>query len=317
MAFILRARGGDEMDDAMMQNPPAVDTQLDVIVRLHDVTRMVELKRAIFSLVCQDYRPLTINLVTQRFSDDEIKDVLACLKPLTKLDPSVELRVWNYLQDFPADARSALLNLGIAQSHGRYLAILDYDDVIYSDGYTNLVRELQESGSAIAFGKVIMKFIDVFEDAVICERVQHRFEGTGLLDLFIDNFCPIHSFVIDRKRIEKNDLRFDETLDKLEDYNFLIRTCARYPSSFKLRDTVVGEYYAKNDGSNTIMLSEAAKAAHLEAWTQARQSIEELRQTCIVSKDVQASLGLDKIEPRLTVRQLINVVKEESKNFAA
>jgi hypothetical protein len=282
--------------------------RLDVIVRLHDSSRLAELKRAMFSLICQDYRPLTINLVTQRFGDGETEQVLSELDALLKLDPSVELRVWNYSQTEPKDARSALLNLGIRNSSGRYFAILDYDDVIYSDGYSKLIRELHNSGCAIAFGKVVMKFIDVFEDAIICERVQHRFSGNDVLDLFRDNFCPIHSFVIDREKVDSNALSFDEQLDKLEDYNFLIRICARYLSSFKLKDSVVGEYYAKNDGSNTIMLTSAAKAKHIVAWTHARDGIERLRKTCIVSEEVQAAVGSPVINPSLTVRQTIDLL---------
>lgn len=280
--------------------------RLDVIVRLHDPERLAELKRAIFSLVAQDFRPLTINLVTQRFSRGETEAIVAGLQPLLNLDPNVKLDVWNFVSEEPKDARSALLNFGIENSKGRYVAILDYDDVMYHDGYTKLIRELQESGCAIAFGKVVMKFVDVFQDAIICQRQQNRFKGDGLVDLFTDNFCPIHSFVIDRDRVASEVLSFDEKLDKLEDYDFLIRICATHLSSFKLKDTVVGEYYAKNDGSNTIMLSSAAKVTHLAAWTRAREAIERRRRSTLVSRQVQAALGLQTFDPRMSVRNLID-----------
>lgn len=291
--------------------------RLDVIVRLHDSSRLAELKRAIFSLICQDYRPLTINLVTQRFSNDETDRVLAHLESILKLDPDVTLRAWNYTASEPKDARSALLNLGIERASGRFLAILDYDDVIYSDSYTKLVNELQDSGSAIAFGKVIMKHIDLFEDALICERQQHRFKGNGVVDLFAENFCPIHSFVIDKNSISDTKLWFDEGFDKLEDYDFLIRLCAEHVSSFNLKDVIVGEYYAKNDGSNTIMLAAATQESHLLAWTRAREAIEERRQTCIVSREVQTALNLPSHDPAMTVRNLIDQSNGARTKFSA
>jgi hypothetical protein len=301
------------IDNSVRENLPGSD-RLDIIVRLHDSSRMAELKRAIFSLICQDYRPLTINLITQRFSDGEREQVLSELTTLLKLDPSVEFKVWNYPSSQPRDARSALLNLGIKHSSGRYLAILDYDDVIYNDGYAKLIKELLDSDCAIAFGKVVMKFIDVFEDTIICERVQDRFKGNNALDLFRDNFCPIHSFVIDRRKVDDHMLLFDENIDKLEDYNFLIKFCARYLSSFSLSNSVIGEYYAKNDGSNTIMLTSTAKAKAKDvvAWTHARDGIERLRRTCVVSEDVQAALGSPVRNPRLTVRQIMDLMRDAS-----
>jgi hypothetical protein len=280
--------------------------RLDVIVRLHDPKRLAELKRAIFSLMCQDYRPLTINLVTQRFRNGETEAVVSGLQPLLDLDSTVKLNVWNFTAEEPKDARSALLNFGIERSRGRYIAILDYDDVMYHDGYTKLIHELQQSGCSIAFGKVVMKFVDVFQDAIICQRQQNRFKGDGLVDLFIDNFCPIHSFVIDRERVDHETLSFDEKLDKLEDYDFLIRVCAAHLSSFKLRDTIVGEYYAKSDGSNTIMLSSAVRVTQLAAWTRAREAVERRRRSTLVSQEVQAALGLQTFDPRMSVRNLID-----------
>jgi hypothetical protein len=239
------------------------------------------------------------------------------LNSLLKLDSEVYLQIWNYSASEPKDARSALLNLGIKNASGRYMTILDFDDVIYNDGYAKLIRELQDSGCAIAFGKVIMKFIDVFEDCVLCERIQDRFSGDNVIDLFEDNFCPIHSFVIDRAAVNSDDLYFDEELDKLEDYNFLIRCCAKYLSSFRLKDSVVGEYYAKNDGSNTIMLTSAAKARHMVAWTRAREGIERLRQTCVVAEQVQIAAGSPFTNPHLTVRELIDIMRDERRKISA
>lgn len=224
---------------------------LDVVVRFHNLARLFELRRAIFSLVCQNYSPTTIFLVTQRFSVEQIEEVARALAPTLSIDGRIGFCVENYHLPTPVDARSALLNLGISKSNGRYLAFLDHDDTILPNGYCDLAGELEASGCAIAFGSVAMKDVDVFADALLVEHRRATFQGKNLVDLVTRNFCPIHSFVIDRERVEPGDLWFDEGLSRCEDYDFLLRICAKYPSSFRRIGQFVGDYYIKNDGTNT------------------------------------------------------------------
>src|SRR3954469_11876128 len=106
---------------------------INTVVRFHDVRRLPELTRCIFSLVGQTYRPLRILLLTQRFSEGEIAETQAALAPFLEGETDVELVVKNWAHAEPADARSALLNLGVQEAAGRYLAYLDYDDALYPD----------------------------------------------------------------------------------------------------------------------------------------------------------------------------------------
>src|ERR1700760_1356526 len=108
---------------------------LDVIVRMHDPARGFELRRAIFALVCQTYRPLSIHLVTQRFPESELTAIRQVLDKILAIDPSVCFDVYNYTSAEPEDARAAILNAGIGRATGRYVAFLDYDDAIYPSAY--------------------------------------------------------------------------------------------------------------------------------------------------------------------------------------
>ena len=87
--------------------------QIDTIVRFHDATRIAELSRCIFSLVGQSHRPLRIILTVQRFSEIELRETEAALKPLLHGEEDVSLLIVNWEHAEPADARSALLDLGI------------------------------------------------------------------------------------------------------------------------------------------------------------------------------------------------------------
>jgi len=282
---------------------------LDVIVRFHEMSRMVELDRCIFSLVNQVYRPLTIYVVTQRFDANATARVKGALAPMLRLDETVELEIVNYDVSDPPDARAALLNAGVARSRGRYLAFLDYDDVIYAEGYRKLVAELDRSGSAIAFGGVVGKHVSVHGDIIITSKKSYEFRGNGLLHLFFDNFCPIHSYVIDKSIVDRADLVFDTSLAKLEDYDFLIRFCAKYRSSFHLKDTIIGDYYLKDDGSNTVLVPSTRGKQRVTEWRVALEEIAERKRNTLVSSSVQRDIGRASIDPTLSVERLLEMME--------
>ena len=271
---------------------------LDVIVRIHDARRLDELGRAVFSLAMQDHRPLAIQLMCQRFDAAALAAVSAAISPILLIVPEVSITIGNYASEEPPDARSALLNQGLAAGQGRYVAFLDYDDVIYPEGHRLLIEELDASGTAIAFGGVLNT--DVSRDGIVPMTIGKRrvFQGDGLAQLLHDNFCPLNSFVVDRHAIDVQDCFFDETLSALEDYDFLLRVCTRYLASFRLKDVIIGEYLFKSDGSNTNPLAHDA-ASRGETWSAAVDEIAVRKRILVLSPVVQGTLGLR--TPGLTV----------------
>lgn len=276
-----------------------------MLVRFHDIGRMAELSRCAFSVVCQTYRPLTMRVCTQRFTAAQIDAVGEALAPVMALAEDIRLEFVNFGDDEPRDARSALLNMGIARSTGRYLAFLDYDDVTYPDGYRLLIDELNESGAVIAFGAIAVKYVDVDADFAVTSGKWRPFRGRNLRNLFEDNFCPIHSYVIDRKAASPAQLRFDEAMTRLEDYEFLLRFCATHVSSFRLHDRVVGDYYWKNDGSNTMTPDILAADDNARAWRLALRELEARRDTILISEAVQRSLGMHRPDRSLTISRFL------------
>jgi hypothetical protein len=284
---------------------------LDVIVRLHDPSRSFELRRCIFGLVCQSYRPLTIILVTQRFSETQFEQLRTNLAPTLAIDGSVQFKMANYSKPLPTDARAALLNLGLREAHGRYVAFLDHDDSIFPQAYGQLIQELTDADCAIAFGSIAVKDVDVFQDALLIERRTAVYKGKNVFDLFDDNFCPIHSFVIDRQKASTEDLFFDESLCKLEDYDFLLRFCAQYESSFRLLGTFVGDYYIKNDGSNTMTSYSTKCEEILNDWKRSGEAVRELKRKTLLSVQVQRQLGIVPADPGMTISKLLRQFASE------
>lgn len=281
------------------------EVSLDTIVRFHDVRRLPELERCIFSLVSQSYRPLNIILVLQRFSAEEIAAIRASLEPLIEESNVLTLSIHNWEETEPADARTFLLNKGISVSTGRYLAFLDYDDILFPEAYELVISHLRKHQAAIAFASVQLMRLHVYENFFYTECELPPFRGKNLWDLFCHNFCPLHSYVLDRHMIPSNVLHFDTSLFIEEDYDLLLRICAQFKSDFSLLNTPIGYYFFKTDGSNTVA-TEKLNFEKRIIYNDVCARIESRRRSTIVSLPVQEALGIRKLHDQLTIRDVLN-----------
>jgi len=280
--------------------------QVDCIVRFHDAKRLYELERCVFSLVGQKHRPLHIIIAVQRFTDAQIADTRAALAPLLSLPnpPTVTIRNWESAS--PNDARTKLLNMGLAAATGQYVSFLDYDDVLYPEAYVILIERLKATGNAIAFATVRVVNANVFREFIhVAGQRVAPFAGENLRDLFRDNFCPIHSYLIDRSVVSPDILSFDTTIAWEEDYDLLLKICAAYPSDFADVKKTIGDYYFKSDGSNSVPMNEMLSKEKALEYERIQAFIEVRRRTTLVSPEVQKQLGMRKISHSLTIRELL------------
>ncbi len=279
---------------------------INTVVRFHDVARLPELKRCVFSLVGQSYRPINIILALQRFSAPARSTVENTIRPLIEGDNGITLSVLNYDHPEPVDARADLLNLGVAHATDGYLAFLDYDDVLYPEAYQLLSARLMATGAAIAFADVRVMRLNVYDQFLYAEsKVTPPFGGSDLVDLFRGNFCPLHSYLIDHRQISPDTLQFNTALAMEEDYDVLLRICAKYRSDFGLIGTCIGDYYYKTDGSNTVPTDGGLSGQALANYMKVKTAIEERRRTTIVSTSVQRMLGLPASDSPLTISDVL------------
>lgn len=223
---------------------PAITT----IIRVHATRCIPLLKRAIFSLVGQK-TTVAVSLVCQNLSFEEVSNLEKELL-VYRFGAIAGIQCTRVPHEPGTDVRSKLLNVGVRQVATPYFAILDYDDVLYPNAYADLIRQLEKSQSAIAFGGIVTsRYFEVSGQPYVYKKYR-EYTGESRYDFFVDNFCPIHSFVVAKHRVSDKHLYFDEELSALEDYDFLLRLTANYKSDFSLCDTVIGEYF-KSD-SETI-----------------------------------------------------------------
>jgi hypothetical protein len=283
-----------------------VQDRVNTVVRFHDVARLQELERCIFSLVGQTYRPLNIILALQRFTVEQVDLVKNTIAPIISGDGAASLSITNYDRPLPVDARSDLLNLGISQASGGYLGFLDYDDVLYPEAYQLLIAQMKNTSAAIAFASVRVMRLSVYEQFLYTEgKAKPPFKGSNLLDLFRGNFCPLHSYLLDLRKIPADTLQFNTSLTVEEDYDMLLRICAQHRSDFTLVGTYIGDYHYKTDGSNTVPTEGGLSGEALNQYMDVRATIEETRRTTTVSASVQRALGLPASVSPVTIRDVI------------
>ena len=282
---------------------------IDVIVRFHDIERLDELQRCVFSLVGQRHRPLHVILALQRMGEGNVQRIRDVVGRLTHEDDGVHVTVVRWDRELPRDARSALMNLALDHVRGRFLAFLDYDDTLYPGAYETLVARLRQVSAGIVFASVRLLEVDVDGCVPYANRSLPPFGGAGVVDLFRSNFCPLHSYVLDRSRVDAECLRFDVSLEMEEDYEFLLRVCARTTSDFGLLGTLIGDYAFKTDGSNTLgregNLEGGLDGDQLRRFEEVEARIERVRATTVLSREVLEQIG-STAAGATTIRRLLD-----------
>jgi hypothetical protein len=254
-----------------MENLP-----LNIIIRIHKGAELRLLDEALFSLATQDYTPLNVIIVTKNADTDM----------LAQIDQGVQLQPWQTTDNVKivpvnvpedVDGRSHLINIGLKSiTENGYLAFLDYDDVVYQHTYPLLIKSLSNSDYQLSAGGCRLAVFEKYNDVWVARDKTWPYRwGRDLLDLFKDNFIPIHSYVINLSRVNKDELYFDEDLDRLEDYDFLLRLGQNGEMCFSNLDIPVCEHRVRKGGHNTVLIGlEEECEKNLVHWEKARQELD-------------------------------------------
>ena len=253
--------------------------EIDVIVRMHDFTRLDTLDRCLFSLSVVSDCVVHPYLLLQNPSDEDTDRICSVAGEFTWKN-EVGCQIIGVEASRDRDIRSALLNEGIRAGRSRHLAFLDYDDVIYPHAYALLCACLSRGTMSVAFGEVLQVVAD--SDGGIVGR-RHAYRGRNRLELFADNFCPINSYVVDRSRVHADTLYFDEDLALFEDYDFLLRLLCAHGADFSCMRYTIGEYWHYTDGRNSNPDVVVGNAARRDAWQEGLEEIQRRKKGYLVT----------------------------------
>lgn len=251
---------------------------VSVIVRFHDVAKKERLGLALSSLALQSYPWVEPVIVLQDFPEDDYREVLELSALICWPQSFCRPLIINVPGLGPGDHRARLLNCGMAAASGRFLAFLDYDDLLYPNCYTTLVRRVHKTQKAVAFGGAVQAEVEEQSNDFYVFRKKKIFQDKHKLDFFIANQHPIHTFLLDKCHVDDDLLKFDETVNKNEDYIFLLRILARHDWDISAQAVSVAEYSLRIDGSNTIIGIGDADADKVAEWRESDRNVEAIKQ---------------------------------------
>ena len=165
--------------------------------------RPLQLEEALGSLALQDFPEMEVIVV-----NDGGEDVSSIVKRFENKIPSIQ-----HIKLEESRGRAAAANTGLDKAEGTLILFLDDDDLLEPNAIRLLVEEWKED--LLLYGK--SKAMDIETASVIREYGQpfHREK------LLFENYIPTGSYVV--KADVAKEIKFDESFEVLEDWDFLIR----------------------------------------------------------------------------------------------
>ena len=235
---------------------------ISTIIRFHNCADLALLERSLDSLHSQVNVSVTPIIVTQKFKEQESLKVKELVDDIWYFSEHQKPIIVNLANPKHSDARSELINVGISQhikTKNKYLAFLDYDDILYSHAYNLLIESNKRLQAGLSFAYIDVCNELVLDKFLLKESLQKPFNRGNKIDLLEANFCPLHSYVINCDMIDSTELYFRENMSRVEDYEFLLRIGSKVPLDFSNLDKVVGLYSMRNDGSNSTPNNSSTK----------------------------------------------------------
>ena len=189
-------------DARVLNSKPAIS----VIVRT--LRRTARLGECLASLAAQTSREVEIVVVDM--SGGSAREVMAAQKGLRVVHLDTGGRVLN---------RPVALNFGISRASGKYIAVLDDDNLWEPGQAATLIRLLDNGEADLAYTGVTRRYFTPDGEAVSENQFHALFDGVRLL---FGNFIYTSTMAF-RKDAWELAGRFDAAFPVYEDWEFLIR----------------------------------------------------------------------------------------------
>ncbi len=211
--------------------------------------RPKSLRKAIKSILNQTFSDLEILVVNDDKEDEQVRTVIKAFK---------DKRI-RYLRNNRTKGGNGARNTGILESTGRYITFLDDDDEFETERIRKVIDFLEVgSQEAVATGY-----------RVNSKRAPHpAFQFT--LENYLLRKVTLGSgsnIVLNREKIERKDLMWDEDLFRHQDVEYLIRLLSKYSFGY------LPEYLLRVNGHNGRPKAEKIQVAKKILFSKIESSI--------------------------------------------
>ena len=259
---------------------PQDNNLVSIIVRTNQEKRLPLLKNALMSIIKNDYRPIEIIIVAQSEQQYFIEKLEDICQEFTTDHVQTKLVINRTSQD----ERAKNLNLGINAASGRYIGFLDDDDIFYSHHLKIIISSLekQPENFAWSYTDVLVPFCSIENNnniTILSSKCLYKKEQFSISEFFQNNFIPIHTYLLDKTKIDPKLLKFDESLKVMEDYAFLLKIAKYYQPLYIPEITCEYRFWADSSNTNyhVNMLTGKNYKAKLKTWNEAESKIEILK----------------------------------------
>jgi len=193
--------------------------RVTVVVRTHN--RRELLRRALTSVANQTYKNIEVIVV-----EDKTQVAYDVVRDFDELD----VRYFRV-----SEGRTRALNKGVEEATGKYVMFLDDDDVIFADALQLLVSHAENRGASFVYGGSIKFETDDKIKGVLKYGYCEPFDRDRMMR---ENFVPMGSFIISKELADRVG-PFDETLEYLEDWDFIRRAAKIEDFLFVPKDVLI------------------------------------------------------------------------------
>lgn len=229
---------------------------ITTVIRIHHKGEFALLHHALGCLAAMRNCLCTPLITAQDFSDEQkvqLERMLEDYQWRTGCAP----RVMHFHSAGGAqDLRSKMLNEGLLAIRTRYGAFLDYDDLLMNHAYDWLFQRLQQSGKAVAFGRVFATSYESGTGRFLKRSTVYEY-GVGYDEFVAMNHAPLHSFLLDLEQLDLSGLEYYDEHKYMEDYYLTLQLFKQNNADWDSLSVkkYIGDYIYSIDRQHTLAFS--------------------------------------------------------------
>ncbi|MFA5899539.1 MAG: glycosyltransferase family A protein [Hyphomicrobium sp.] len=227
LAFVVACRSGprrDERDTDREDSAAKIRRPFLSVVTRTQGRRPDELREVLLCLGAQTCRDFEHLIVAHKVSVEERRGIEQAIDEL----PAWQ-RVETRIVDVDQGGRSRPLNVGFGEAKGAYISILDDDDIVFGHWVETFKRLAEEN-----FGRVVRTMCVAQRNEKLAVLGKAATSAVGKFDIrfsvewdearqLLTNATPNHSLAFPRGCFHDLKLRFDESLNTVEDWDFMMQ----------------------------------------------------------------------------------------------